>query len=465
MYQVSFYCFNFLYIGLTLILTIIFSLINFRAFTLAEHASEQRRQHRQQINELNPSSSSSEESNTEEDPSENSASEADSEVYGFLQPVNARQRRALLKAAGVRKIDTTEKDECRLIRLSREVCGCSCRGYCDPDTCECSQNGIKCQVDRLKPQEFPCGCTRDGCGNVNGRVEFNPARVKTHFIHTIMRLGLEKKPDSTPDQQPHMLTGYHSSKWMPPHVRTHCDYNSYMYNNSLTITPHYSSKVSTGGQQNGVESLDLHYAYRDDYAATAGTTMQQNGDSNSFNGQGTNEYYLNYNYIANGTQYHSPYHTMHHTNNTVQQPQQYPHTYPQAHSYMGENNLYANSHYVSTQNGFSGPPVHNGFTSLPRLNGYLEQPQMTISDLVTNNTDSNVNSCSNIVAPTPIYATPTENGADTLDSLTRCRESNDKESKNNNNENTENQNSSSNGESNENLSDIIKKSIVETVTA
>lgn len=46
------------------------------------------------------------------------------------------------------------------------------------------------QVDRAS---FPCGCTQDGCGNVVGRIEFNPKRVRTHFIHTIMRLELEKK--------------------------------------------------------------------------------------------------------------------------------------------------------------------------------------------------------------------------------------------------------------------------------
>lgn len=101
-----------------------------------------------------------------------------------------RQRRALLRAAGVRKIDSIEKDECRDIRTSREYCGCCCKGYCDPDTCTCSQGGIKCQVDRL---HFPCGCTRDGCANPSGRIEFNPVRVRTHFIHTLMRLELEKK--------------------------------------------------------------------------------------------------------------------------------------------------------------------------------------------------------------------------------------------------------------------------------
>ena len=46
------------------------------------------------------------------------------------------------------------------------------------------------QVDRVN---FPCGCSRDGCANTSGRIEFNPMRVRTHFIHTLMRLELEKK--------------------------------------------------------------------------------------------------------------------------------------------------------------------------------------------------------------------------------------------------------------------------------
>lgn len=40
---------------------------------------------------------------------------------------------------------------------------------------------------------FPCGCSRDGCGNMAGRIEFNPIRVRTHFLHTIMKLELESK--------------------------------------------------------------------------------------------------------------------------------------------------------------------------------------------------------------------------------------------------------------------------------
>ncbi|CAG09350.1 unnamed protein product, partial [Tetraodon nigroviridis] len=45
------------------------------------------------------------------------------------------------------------------------------------------------EVDRMS---FPCGCTKEGCSNSTGRVEFNPIRVRTHFLHTIMKLELEK---------------------------------------------------------------------------------------------------------------------------------------------------------------------------------------------------------------------------------------------------------------------------------
>lgn len=40
---------------------------------------------------------------------------------------------------------------------------------------------------------FPCGCTKDGCGNAQGRTEFNSRRVRTHYIQTIMRLELERQ--------------------------------------------------------------------------------------------------------------------------------------------------------------------------------------------------------------------------------------------------------------------------------
>ncbi|KAH8413381.1 hypothetical protein KR009_010475, partial [Drosophila setifemur] len=169
--------------------------IAFKTMTLAEHAAELRRAHRNQNQELQPRGSSSDDSEESEEDylSEGSGSDADDGSNGFLQPVTPKQRRALLKAAGVRKIDANEKSECRDIRNSREVCGCSCREFCDPETCACSQAGIKCQVDRAM---FPCGCSREACGNTVGRVEFNPTRVRTHYIHTVMRLDLEQRQGS-----------------------------------------------------------------------------------------------------------------------------------------------------------------------------------------------------------------------------------------------------------------------------
>lgn len=171
-------------------------------FTLPEHAMEQRRLHRQVLQQLKSerhllqgvSLSSSEDSDTEEEASDISESELDLDSYYFLQPVPTRQRRALLRAAGVRKIEGYEKDECRDIRTSREFCGCACKGACNPNNCSCSLAGIKCQVDRLN---FPCGCTREGCCNTTGRVEFNPMRVRTHFINTLMRIGLERKNEES----------------------------------------------------------------------------------------------------------------------------------------------------------------------------------------------------------------------------------------------------------------------------
>uniref|UniRef100_A0A8C6R5X5 Cysteine-serine-rich nuclear protein 2 n=1 Tax=Nannospalax galili TaxID=1026970 RepID=A0A8C6R5X5_NANGA len=123
--------------------------------------------------------------------------------YFFLQPLPTKRRRALLRASGVHRIDAEEKQELRAIRLSREECGCDCRLYCDPEACACSQAGIKCQVDRMS---FPCGCSRDGCGNMAGRIEFNPIRVRTHYLHTIMKLELESKRQvsrpAAPEEEP-----------------------------------------------------------------------------------------------------------------------------------------------------------------------------------------------------------------------------------------------------------------------
>ncbi|XP_032880083.1 cysteine/serine-rich nuclear protein 3 isoform X2 [Amblyraja radiata] len=178
-----------------------------RQYTLGEFALEQERLHgemlkdhlkEEKLNSLklkltkNGTVESEEASTlTLEDISDDDIDLDNTEVddYFFLQPLPTKKRRALLRASGVKKIDGEEKHELRAIRVSREDCGCDCRIYCDPELCACSQAGIKCQVDRMS---FPCGCTKEGCSNAAGRIEFNPIRVRTHFLHTIMKLELEK---------------------------------------------------------------------------------------------------------------------------------------------------------------------------------------------------------------------------------------------------------------------------------
>uniref|UniRef100_A0A8B9BKH0 Cysteine and serine rich nuclear protein 2 n=1 Tax=Anser brachyrhynchus TaxID=132585 RepID=A0A8B9BKH0_9AVES len=179
-----------------------------RRYTLCEFAQEQEVNHREILREhlkeeklhakkmkltKNGTVESEEaEGLTLEDVSDDDIDVENVEVddYFFLQPLPTKRRRALLRASGVHRIDAEEKQELRAIRLSREECGCDCRLYCDPEACACSQAGIKCQVDRMS---FPCGCSRDGCGNMAGRIEFNPIRVRTHYLHTIMKLELENK--------------------------------------------------------------------------------------------------------------------------------------------------------------------------------------------------------------------------------------------------------------------------------
>ncbi|KAM8839573.1 cysteine/serine-rich nuclear protein 3-like [Synchiropus picturatus] len=124
-----------------------------------------------------------------EEDADRAAGEAELRRGGSLVPYSSRQRQAVLLAAGVKRIDKEEKRQLHALRLSREDCGCDCQGFCEPETCACSLAGIKCQVDRFS---FPCGCSKDGCGNTEGYVEFDTRRVRTHYIHTIMRLELER---------------------------------------------------------------------------------------------------------------------------------------------------------------------------------------------------------------------------------------------------------------------------------
>ncbi|XP_033927369.1 cysteine/serine-rich nuclear protein 2 [Melopsittacus undulatus] len=216
-----------------------------RRYTLGEFAQEQEVNHRQILREhlkeeklqakkmkltKNGTVESEEaEGLTLEDVSDDDIDVSNMELddYFFLQPLPTKRRRALLRAAGVQRIDAEEKQELRAIRLSREDCGCDCRLYCEPELCACSQAGIKCQVDRMS---FPCGCSRDGCGNMAGRIEFNPIRVRTHYLHTIMKLELENKRQGgrppAPEEAPSGTT------WQPGETQ---DFQEFMAENESAV--------------------------------------------------------------------------------------------------------------------------------------------------------------------------------------------------------------------------------------
>uniref|UniRef100_A0A8B9QVR0 Cysteine and serine rich nuclear protein 2 n=1 Tax=Apteryx owenii TaxID=8824 RepID=A0A8B9QVR0_APTOW len=222
-----------------------------RRYTLCEFAQEQEVNHREILREhlkeeklhakkmklTKNGTVESEEADglTLEDVSDDDIDVENVEVddYFFLQPLPTKRRRALLRASGVHRIDAEEKQELRAIRLSREECGCDCRLYCDPEACACSQAGIKCQVDRMS---FPCGCSRDGCGNMAGRIEFNPIRVRTHYLHTIMKLELENKRQGARPQAPEEESAHGSgSDWLGTQSSETQDFQEFMAENETAV--------------------------------------------------------------------------------------------------------------------------------------------------------------------------------------------------------------------------------------
>ncbi|KAM9719241.1 cysteine/serine-rich nuclear protein 1 isoform 2-T3 [Menidia menidia] len=181
-----------------------------RRFTVAEHALERRRRRRQRRTErlrqdrMDALTQKPIESGAAEQPEAGSlpldrvldedadgpGGDSEQEDGGSLQPFSSKQRQALLQAAGVTFIDREEKRQLHALRLSRGSCGCDCQGFCEPETCACNLAGIGCQVDRFN---FPCGCTKENCGNTQGCVQFDSRHVRTHYIHTAMRLELERR--------------------------------------------------------------------------------------------------------------------------------------------------------------------------------------------------------------------------------------------------------------------------------
>ncbi|KAM4643930.1 cysteine/serine-rich nuclear protein 2 isoform 3-T3 [Amazona ochrocephala] len=95
---------------------------------------------------------------------------------------------------------------------------------------------IPCQVDRMS---FPCGCSRDGCGNMAGRIEFNPIRVRTHYLHTIMKLELENKRQGArppvPEEAASGAAHGGSSAWPGPQPGETQDFQEFMAENESAV--------------------------------------------------------------------------------------------------------------------------------------------------------------------------------------------------------------------------------------
>ena len=173
--------------------------------TVDEHAADRRRESREA--ELEGVEGEVEAEEEEEEEGEDFTS--------ILLPVDSKERRVVLRRAGTQDIDTREKEECREVRASRQACGCTCALYCLPDSCDCAREGVSCQADR---PGFPCTCTAEGCLNKAGRLEFNPVKVRTHFVRTIMRTRLEEARclQPNPAYLPYLASMYTPEpSWLP----------------------------------------------------------------------------------------------------------------------------------------------------------------------------------------------------------------------------------------------------------
>uniref|UniRef100_A0A1I8GUM3 Alpha-type protein kinase domain-containing protein n=1 Tax=Macrostomum lignano TaxID=282301 RepID=A0A1I8GUM3_9PLAT len=142
------------------------------------------------------------------DDNNSSSSTGYSAAFGFrlaedgqaLSPLPVRSRRQLLRESGVRRADSAEeRAECRLIRASGSAAAATVQTVAfwafvrAPET--------RFLVDRAG---FPCACARpEACANPAGRLEFNPSRVRAHYVHTAHRLSLESEQQQadlfTPD--------------------------------------------------------------------------------------------------------------------------------------------------------------------------------------------------------------------------------------------------------------------------
>lgn len=280
---------------------------------------------------------------------------------------------------------------------------------------------------------------------MNGRIEFNPSRVKTHFIHTIMRLELEKRQEMPEDSTASVIQNH--PKWwsqmrmQPAQSQPSCSYSNYSYAQS---TPQYPAKippistmVSTGVV--GQESLDLHYAYRDEYNSTS---LSLNSESaSSFSNGNNTDYYSNYNYLGvPATPSASPYqngYQMHHL-----APQQTASTHVPYQSQLPQSSFPSDCQYTN----------YTPTNGSNRFNSRIE-PAASVDSFATNYpTSGGASNSGPSLHPRINYP-----GMPPVESFCAIASGGDDAG-------AQGQVLSV-GDPNENLSEIIKKSIVETVTA
>jgi cysteine/serine-rich nuclear protein len=122
---------------------------------------------------------------------------------------------------------------------------------------------------------FPCGCTVDGCGNSVGRIEFNPTRVRKHFIHTIMRLEIKKR-EAQEEEQCNKLAmtspllsnfSYHDSRHIQPYYQPqHYEHslNDYNYHSFLPVYDgqHFAPETNTLNNYHLNNSHTLYEPYQ-----------------------------------------------------------------------------------------------------------------------------------------------------------------------------------------------------------
>lgn len=143
-------------------------------------------------------------------------------------------------------------------------------------------------MDRLN---FPCGCSRDACANPSGRVEFNPVRVRTHFIHTLMRMELENAQESNknmhaihPQQQLHSQQPLKSMEELAA-TEVDGDVNTAL----VPIESQYNWEnvmQMTSSQEQHQQALQHHTSY------AVGDSLSENGWFCHYSNEASNNYSL-----------------------------------------------------------------------------------------------------------------------------------------------------------------------------